>query len=173
MKITELQPTSTQETSTIDSPFRKVQVIGKGKRFLQYMIDMLCIYGFIYLMLFGITSVIEMMEEDLFEYLTSPYFGIWPASIFVLYFFLFELLFQQTPGKMIVKSYVIDEYGNTPSKVTLLLRTLIRFVPFEPISCFNDRGWHDQWTKTYVVPKEEWKELNRLMKEQSQTSPLS
>lgn len=42
-----------------------------------------------------------------------------------------------------------------------------RLVPFEPLSCLSDRGWHDVWSKTYVVTTEERDELKKLLLEQN------
>lgn len=47
---------------------------------------------------------------------------------------------------------------------TTLLRTISRYVPFEAFSCFGERGWHDTWSKTYVVKRTERNELKKLLK---------
>jgi len=82
-----------------------------------------------------------------------------------LYYMLAEYKFQQTLGKMLTKSIVINEFAEAPSLSTCLLRTLIRFVPFEGFSCLGSpsRGWHDRWTKTYVVHKDEVPKLKALL----------
>ena len=36
-------------------------------------------------------------------------------------------------------------------------------VTIEAFSCFGERGWHDQWSKTYVVKRSEKIELQRLL----------
>ena len=85
-------------------------------------------------------------------------------------YILFEYKWQRTPGKFITRTRVIDEYGNPPELSVVLLRTVIRWVPFEAFSCFGDpysRGWHDKWSNTYVVPYEELAELKRLQSEQT------
>jgi uncharacterized RDD family membrane protein YckC len=48
---------------------------------------------------------------------------------------------------------VVTENGDKPSFGIVLLRTLIRFVPFEPFSILSasTKMWHDTWTKTTVV----------------------
>ncbi len=81
------------------------------------------------------------------------------------YYTLMEFYFQQTPGKMITGSIVIDSYAQKPDFRICLLRTLIRVVPFEAFSCFGTpcRGWHDSWANTYVVKKEYAKELQELL----------
>jgi hypothetical protein len=41
--------------------------------------------------------------------------------------------------------------GSKPGLRTILLRTLCRFIPFEPFSFFGERGWHDGLSDTLVV----------------------
>jgi uncharacterized RDD family membrane protein YckC len=51
---------------------------------------------------------------------------------------------------------VVDENGDRPGTLQIVIRTLVRFVPFEAFSvAFADdgRGWHDRWSQTYVVRK--------------------
>jgi uncharacterized RDD family membrane protein YckC len=78
-----------------------------------------------------------------------------------------EYKWQQTPGKYLMKTVVIDEYANKPELRTIIVRSLIRLVPFEPFSCFGDnsRGWHDRWSHTWVVTEEEVSELRKLLTE--------
>ena len=69
-----------------------------------------------------------------------------------VYYVFFESVFQATPGKMFSRTRVITESGGKPSVGQIVMRTLIRFVPFEPFSFFgSSRGWHDRWSKTRVV----------------------
>ena len=78
-----------------------------------------------------------------------------------LYYFLMELAFGKTVGKMILGTKVVDKDGNPPSTLALLLRTLCRFIPFDAFSFLLGSGWskdgrlhgnwHDQLSETYVV----------------------
>lgn len=93
--------------------------------------------------------------------LTIPIFGyaaFWYPSLWLLpvafaYYFLFEYFLQRTPGKFLVKSHVEGAQQSRPTAADVALRTLIRFVPFEPFSGFQSSGhcWHDSWSKTRVV----------------------
>ncbi|MBC7449892.1 MAG: RDD family protein [Cytophagales bacterium] len=86
----------------------------------------------------------------------------------VVYTF-FEYIWQQTPGKMIMNIVVIDQYAQNPDFKTCLLRSIIRMIPFEAFSCMGSRsrGWHDRWTKTYVVPKDRLLSLQELVKRET------
>lgn len=76
----------------------------------------------------------------------------WFLAITFAYYFLFELATQRIPGKIMMKTRVVAADGGTPTAGAILLRTLIRFVPFEPLSgLFAGRLWHDTWSDTRVI----------------------
>ena len=74
-------------------------------------------------------------------------------AVLYLYYFLFELFFQATPGKFILNTRVKARPGVELDTARIALRTLIRLVPFEPFSFFFSEGWHDKWSKTVVVER--------------------
>ena len=100
-----------------------------------------------------------------FEFINSiPFAGLVFMFLFPIYYILGEFYFQQTIGKFFTKSIVVNEYGENPDFQTILVRTVIRFIPIEPFSFLADnRGWHDKWTKTYVIRKDEVKKILELM----------
>ena len=67
---------------------------------------------------------------------------------------------------------VIDEYALKPEPGKIVLRSLSRLVPFEAFSCLGDRGWHDRWTQTFVVDKQEaetlWNLINQVERDKTQ-----
>ena len=65
-----------------------------------------------------------------------------------LYYFMLEMIFLQTIGKLHNNSFV--QY-NDNRFTTILTRTLCRFIPLEAFTFFNNRGWHDLISKTKVV----------------------
>ena len=70
----------------------------------------------------------------------------------IIYYFVFELTLQKTPGKFLTKTRVVDYRGNNPSAARLFLRTLVRFVPLEMISfLFSSMALHDYFSKTQVI----------------------
>jgi len=83
----------------------------------------------------------------------------WLIKILVVafYYFLFELIFQKTPGKGITSTRVVMVDGSKPNAEAIIKRTLIRFIPFEAFSAFKglskSKGnwWHDRWTGTRVI----------------------
>src|SRR5262249_16412337 len=67
------------------------------------------------------------------------------------YYTFFEGIWARTPGKFIFGTVVVNEVGGKPSIGQVLGRTASRFIPFEALSCFGERGWHDSLPKTPVV----------------------
>jgi uncharacterized RDD family membrane protein YckC len=101
-----------------------------------------------------------------------PFSGLIFMFLFPIYYIVGEFYFQQTVGKFFTKSAVVNEYGDKPDFQTIIIRTVIRFIPIEPFSFFaNNRGWHDKWTKTYVIEKSEIKKIKDLMANQENLQP--
>lgn len=144
---------------------REVNVVSGWARFGHYLLDLVFISVIRFVIEFGIGMA---MGAGLLG-TPGPSFAIWIAimGIFinVLYYAIFETMTGGTPAKLILGRTVIDQYGQRPDAGTIFLRSLSRLVPFEAFSCLGERGWHDTWTKTYVVRKEEADELRRLLAE--------
>lgn|GEM_PF-401467 len=164
-----------QRTRTEVRLKRHVNLTTPGTRFGHFLIDGVCInlisYGIgLMLSLFELQSTAEV---TLFFVLGMAGMGVMRVLVGPFYYTIFEYLFGQTPGKMVTRSYVIDDYGDKPPIEKLLLRNIIRMVPFEAFSCLSDRGWHDKWSDTWVVPKEEMLELRRLLREEEKAPPTT
>lgn len=70
----------------------------------------------------------------------------------LLYYILFEKFTNgRSVGKYVTGTKVVSNDGNRLSWKQVLLRSLIRFIPFEPLSAFTGSPWHDQWTQTRVI----------------------
>ena len=135
---------------------RKVKTISGGARFAHYLIDFLLILGIHYLL--TIAGIAGLVGEDLYQsYGNGMRFqlNLMSYGITLLYYGVSEIAFGTTLGKFVFGRSVIDEYAQKPKFSDTLLRTLFRLVPFETFSCLGERGWHDKWSKTYVVSKEE------------------
>lgn len=127
---------------------REIEPVGKGKRFATYLIDYAGIYatafivGFVITLVFGQAGLNAMLSVN--EIVLSLLF-------FLVYYLVFEGIWARTPAKLILGTVVVTEDGDKPPFRTILIRTLCRFIPFEPFSFFGERGWHDGISKTYVV----------------------
>jgi len=101
-------------------------------RFTNYVIDLtFC------------TMVTGMFGDD--KYVVS-------IVVTLVYYVGFESLFCKTPAKWLTRTRVITLVGSRPAFTSVLKRSLVRLVPFEPFSYFGrGRGWHDRWSRTRVV----------------------
>jgi uncharacterized RDD family membrane protein YckC len=118
----------------------------KGQRFTTAFIDQVIVR------LLTVASVVALPSP---EQGGSSVVYLYVAALILMnigYFVVLEAATGKTFGKMIVGTRVIDLEGKTPALGPILIRTLCRYIPFEPISFFlADRGWHDSLSKTRVV----------------------
>lgn len=130
-----------------DQPF-EIEPVGKGKRFATYLIDYVGIYALVFILAFFVTIIFgqERMLAILGEHEI-----LLTVLLFFFYYAVFEGLWARTPAKFILGTVVVTEDGSKPSFRAILIRSLCRFIPFEPFSFFGERGWHDAISKTYVV----------------------
>jgi uncharacterized RDD family membrane protein YckC len=137
-----------------------VKTINAGLRFVHIIVDY-----FILVILTYLIGAIPAINNTILSLLNLLTFLSYP-----IFYAVMEYKFQQTPGKMLTNYVVIDKFANNPDFKTCLLRTLIRFVPFEPFSCLSSpsRGWHDKWTSTYVVHKDEVAKLKALVNKEEE-----
>lgn len=148
---------------------RKVKTVETSKRFLHYLIDF-TIITLIYKSINMFNEYISYNFNTTFLKLFSIFGTFSYPFLFgtMTYYLFFEFLTQRTPGKFITRTVVIDEYGNKPEFTSILLRSLIRYIPFEALSCLDEKesyGWHDKWSKTWVVTYDELKKIKQLQLE--------
>jgi uncharacterized RDD family membrane protein YckC len=130
---------------------------GHGKRLGNYLIDVIVFY--IIMILIGIAygllivfAGINGSPED-FENI-NPFLNLLiTISIQLTYYTFMEYKLGKTVGKFITGTKVVYANGDSINLRTAILRSLSRIVPFEAFSLLGTppRGWHDDWTDTYVV----------------------
>jgi uncharacterized RDD family membrane protein YckC len=134
-----------------------------GQRFLNWLIDNLLMqYGLGYLTgtLVGyllaaffpeyIMRIIERGGENSFDLIFIGYL----IAIFnyLIYYTICEKAFKgYTLGKLITGTRAIRTDGSELSFKDAILRTVSRIVPFEALSAFGRKPWHDSWTNTRVI----------------------
>jgi uncharacterized RDD family membrane protein YckC len=124
-------------------------------RFVHLLADSMAVLVCYYV--FAFAAYYLMIQTDYwFKLFTYAYFmQITIVVFYVLYMVLMEgFAGGQTLGKLITRYRVVRNDGTPPSLKQILLRTLIRFVPFECLSVFlfDRKGmWHDRWSRTFVV----------------------
>jgi uncharacterized RDD family membrane protein YckC len=148
---------------------RIVKSVSAGTRFAHLIIDLITFTLIVY-------SINALLNP--FVHFSNSIIGInliWIIILLLIYPILHaicELIWQKTPGKFLTKTIVINEFGNKAKTRAIILRTCIRLVPFETFSCLGNKnncshGWHDKWTKTWVVTERELAILKKLQVEQS------
>jgi uncharacterized RDD family membrane protein YckC len=63
-----------------------------------------------------------------------------------LYYLLFEAILHRTPAKYLTNSTVTDDEGDDISLIRIIIRTLFRYLPFEPFVILfrkDKKGLHD------------------------------
>lgn len=142
----QMNPSSAQEGSFLDD-FDTPQYIdaSRGIRFANFILD----YIFI-LVVIGVLAAISGMEAyDYYGSLNYSYYFL-NMTVYIVYYTIFEGLWGRTPAKFITGTIVIMEEGTQLEFAKAFLRSLCRFIPFEPFSGFGI-PWHDSLTHTRVV----------------------
>ncbi len=78
----------------------------------------------------------------------------WLFVLYFVYYVALEFTTGKTVGKMLTGTVVRSDNGNRISFGQAVGSTLIRFVPFEPLSCLvatKGYGWHNRWSGTVVI----------------------
>lgn len=75
--------------------------------------------------------------------------------IFFLYYFILELFFQQTLGKMFTKTFVVTKDGKKPSFLNILIRSFCRIIPLDALLYLfgSELGMHDKVSLTKLTRK--------------------
>ena len=100
-----------------------------------------------------VLAFLGLFRPDSWEEIDPSVEWIIGLSYVFLYYFIFEAIWQRTPGKFLTGTKVITCDGTKPKANTIALRTLTRFIPFQASSFLGDKvyGWHDSWSGTYVI----------------------
>jgi len=127
-----------------------------GKRFANYIIDVIVFFlfsfilGFVYYSIFP--DAVDLAESDnLIDNLLDRI--LW-AVIMAIFFGLSETLMKgRTVGKYLTGTKAVNLDGTPISTRTAFTRGFCRIVPFEALSALSSPcfPWHDKWSKTYVI----------------------
>jgi len=143
---------------------RPVQIVPTGTRFGYFIVDLILNI----ILQFGVSFL--FMEFIPASDKSGEFQKLVSFLFYYGYYFVFEQVFGQTPGKMLLGYVVINKYAQLPTVSETAIRTLCRLIPFEGLSCFNEKGgWHDRFSNTYVVSKEERQKLLTLISGLSET----
>ena len=120
----------------------------KGARLGNMVVDTI-----IFLVLMWLVEIVLNMFADFISneaYMVIDY--LLPLCLYFVYYFLFEHLLGRTPGKYLTKTVVVARNGSKPSAIKLIIRSLLRVVPYDWFSyVFGFTGLHDKYSKTLLV----------------------
>jgi len=122
---------------------RENNTVSSGIRLINYLID-----NFIWLLLSFIFTFPLNASKD--GHMLIGFLIIFVA--FFSYYFILEVNFQKTLGKLITKTRVVTYDENKPTALDIFIRTVSRLLPFDNISyLFMRNGIHDITSKTKVI----------------------
>lgn len=145
-----------QEQHLFDDFNNQLTQASSGKRFANYLIDLVSFYVFMYFF----SYVVIAISYDFAVLLYGEHEGFNLLGRLVLLLFygmymgLMEAAFKgRSLGKLITGTVAVNQDGSRIKGDTALLRGLIRAVPFNALSALGNPAypWHDKWSKTYVV----------------------
>ncbi len=144
------------ETHLFSDPEYHLVQASTGKRFANYIIDIVFFYFLVFLgsivyVLLNPSSVYAPVEDN-------PEYNLMETLVIIfaliLYYFAVETIFKgKTLGKLITGTRAVNEDGSNISPRAAFLRSLCRVVPFEAFSALGTPSypWHDKWAKSYVI----------------------
>lgn len=124
-------------------------IASTGRRLVNLILDyvgilLLSVAMGMFLTMIGLGDLVDQVNDTLFGFF-----------LMVVYYVPLEALFGVTLGKLVTGTRVVMEDGSPPGFGRILLRTLCRFIPFEPFSFLGGRGrpvgFHDSISKTRVI----------------------
>ncbi|MBK9983807.1 MAG: RDD family protein [Saprospiraceae bacterium] len=136
---------------------------GKNGRFIHLIVDLILTISLLMPFLFVFQYFIpgsDMIRTSKFLFITLLFFQRF------IYYGVLESVFKATPAKYLTGSKVVNQHGATnPGFEKIIMRSLFRFIPFEPFSFLGTTGWHDGLSGTFVIKEtyeKSGKSSNRL-----------
>ncbi len=113
----------------------------KGLRVINFMMDVFVISFLVISIRVRIADNMDLVVDN---YITN-------LAVALYYYFYMEFFYSQTIGKFVTKTKVHCDRGSYFRAI--LIRTIARFIPFEPLSFLSKKksGWHDRFSNTVLI----------------------
>lgn len=149
-----------------DNDFLKDSIITQnvkastGKRFGNYIIDLICFY----IVIFGIGIIWALINPSSLEVLDDDSLGfnlidrIVSLLIYAVVMGLIEGFTKgKSLGKLITGTRAVNEDGSKINFQTAMFRVFCGAVPFNQLSALGNPSypWHDKWTNTEVIDEKQ------------------
>ncbi len=122
--------------------------VGIGTRVLNFLVDSFIVFLISYFLYKGLKYYAAMYRKPLIN------FGYLFFAVLASYYFICELLFARTIGKLASFTKVVNSQGKRPNIVQVFIRSLVRLTI---IDCFFfpflEKTLHDYLSQTEVVEK--------------------
>jgi uncharacterized RDD family membrane protein YckC len=137
-----------------------IEPTSKIKRFLNWLLDTIFmaiisfILGIFLGIILGIIAFLSGLPTHTLVAHAVPLVYITTFILYFLYYTILEAFFGKTFGKFITRTKVIQKDGSKPKFISVIWRTLGRWIPFDWASFFigaRPVGWHDGVSKTMVI----------------------
>lgn len=128
--------------------------VGIGTRILNFLVDTAVIFLIAY-----IIKKINGHYEELYQMYNQPFkysfnFGYLFFAVLFVYYFVLELLFKVTLGKLVSYTKVVTIHNTKPNALQILIRSLVRLTIIDMFFFpFYEKTLHDVLSKTVVVEK--------------------
>ena len=116
----------------------------KLRRFANWVVDLGCV-------IFLFMALLRVLPAGL---LKAEHYRFVVFGVMLVYYAAAELLFQRTVGKLVTSTQLVTQNDTRPTRSQLIVRTLCRFLPLEPLSLLFSRrslAWHDKLSSTKVI----------------------
>ncbi|MFA7377217.1 MAG: RDD family protein [Patescibacteria group bacterium] len=121
----------------------------QGKRLLNMLLDY-----FFFLYIFAFFVGLLLASLGMYDVVDSANETVFGLIMGLVYYLFFEGIWHKTPAKFLTRTKVVMQDGSAPRFSTIIIRTLVRFIPLESFSFLGGKfpvGWHDNFSKTFVV----------------------
>lgn len=147
-------PYASPASETMENPAkgqpREMRIATRNERWINVCVDNFLVQGAAFWAAFLMFRLALPHEIIVFQMLI----GMLTVVVSLAYYVGMEAAFRRTLGKFLTGTMVVTEDGRRPKLEHILVRSLVRLIPFEAFSFFGQRqpiGWHDRWSKTLVV----------------------
>ena len=126
--------------------------VGIGTRTLNFIVDSLTILFISYLISKVNDHYGEMYKMHNVKFKYAFNFGYLYFVVLFGYYFICEMIFARTLGKIFSFSKVVNQQGKRPNLLQILIRSLVRLTIIDMFFIpFLDKTLHDYLSKTNVV----------------------
>lgn len=138
-----------------DQTFNRYTEASLWQRLLHLIVDLFLsiaifapvVFSLAYILFADISSVSEKSSQQIIVYTMV-------LLCRFLYYVFFESIFSATPAKYLSESKTAYANGTRITIGTAFVRTICRFIPFEPFSAFSSNMWHDQISDSRVYKEQ-------------------